>query len=205
SPPKRGASPARRPDLSRYMGATVTAFEAIAAGASGEARFAENENDIVTQLSAILDRAAGQTTELVICMDTTESMLNDIEAMRKKAPAMLRSRLKDFPSLRLGIVLYRDYFEEYLTKRLDFTSELGVFEEELKAIRVTGGRDIPEAVYEALNSALVEFPWSAQRRLVVLIGDAPPHPIPRGSVDAATVQEAASRLGVEMDVIILPE
>ncbi len=192
-------------DLSRYMAATVSAFEALATAGKGQTRFARDENDITAQLSVILDGAVGEDTELVICIDTTESMLNDIAALRKKVPAMLRSRLRDFPSLRIGLVLYRDYFEEYLTRRSDFTADIDLFEQELQAIRVTGGRDIPEAVYEALYLGLSEFPWSASRRIIVLIGDAPPHPIPRAAVDEAMVDETAASLGVEVDVIVLPE
>jgi len=40
--------------------------------------------------------------------------------------------------------------------------------------------------------------------MIVLIGDAPPHPLPRGTVDRALVEATAARLGVEMDAIILP-
>jgi hypothetical protein len=72
------------------------------------------------------------------------------------------------------------------------------------AIRVGGGRDIPEAVYEALFEALKYYPWAADKRIVVLIGDAPPHPIPRGSVDRSMVEKDAAAKGVELDTIILP-
>jgi hypothetical protein len=38
----------------------------------------------------------------------------------------------------------------------------------------------------------------------VLIGDAPPHPLPRGRVDKAKVSAKAAQLGVSVNVIILP-
>ena len=44
--------------------------------------------------------------------------------------------------------------------------------------RAAGGGDRPEAVNEALDSALNEIKWSDQqnaKRIVFLVGDAPPH------------------------------
>jgi hypothetical protein len=40
--------------------------------------------------------------------------------------------------------------------------------------------------------------------MIVLIGDAPAHPLPRGRVDKAMVDREAEVLGVSIHVIILP-
>jgi len=208
APPPVPAAPAppppRKPDPDLYMPETVRAFEGLAEAGKGEARFSEGEADIVPVLSSLLDRAKGKSVDLVVCLDTTDSMKDDIDAVKRAIPEMLKARLAEFSSFRLGFVLYKDYFEDYLVKKFDFTREFSVFTSELSAVRVAGGRDIPEAVYEALYTALVEYPWAAERKMIVLIGDAPPHPLPRGTVDRALVEATAARLGVEMDAIILP-
>ena len=107
-------------------------------------------------------------------------------------------------SFRVGLVYYRDYMEEYLTRRVDFQDDLGLVQRAVDTVRVAGGRDIPEAVYEALYTAVTGFVWSAEDRLVVLVGDASPHPHPRGFVTAELVRSEAELRGVRIHTIILP-
>ncbi|MDY7028298.1 MAG: hypothetical protein SVR04_08385, partial [Spirochaetota bacterium] len=71
-------------------------------------------------------------------------------------------------------------------------------------IRVYGGRDIPEAVYEALYSGVTTYEWEAEKRMIILVGDAPPHPIPRGKVTREMVYTEAHARGIEIHTIILP-
>lgn len=196
--------PSEEPDETLYMKETVKAFEAIAEGGGGDALFSTGREDINEKLGRILDKAKGRTVDLVLCLDTTDSMRDDIDAVKESLPAMIRDRIAEFTSFRLGLVLYKDYFEDYLTKRFEFTSDFGAFTANVNAVRVAGGRDIPEAVYEALHEAAVSFPWSAQARMIVLIGDAPPHPLPRGRIDRAGAQSAALDRDIEVSVIILP-
>ncbi len=202
-PPPPPAPPAE-PDKSIYMKETVSAFEAIAEGGRGDAFYSTGLEDINDKLGRILDKAKGRTVDLVLCLDTTDSMKDDIDAVKESLPAMIRDRIAEYRSFRLGLVLYKDYFEDYLTKRLEFTSDFEAFTSNVTAVRVAGGRDIPEAVYEALHEAAVSFPWSAESRLIVLIGDAPPHPLPRGRIDRAAAQSAALSRDIEVSVIILP-
>ena len=132
-------------------------------------------------------------------------MIAGVDALKSRLPALLAKRAADFPSLRLGIVAFKDYFEEYLYKRFDFSSGIPAFAAALDSLECGGGRDVPEAVYEALYAAGSEFPWAAEARLILLVGDAPPHPLPRGSVDEAAVEEAASSSRVEIDAVAVPK
>ena len=68
-----------------------------------------------------------------------------------------------------------------------------------------GGRDIPEAVNEALYEGIHEFDWSADSREIILIGDAPPHPRPRGKVTSQMVSDDAEAIGISINSIILPQ
>lgn len=196
--------PAEAPDESLYMKETVKAFEDIAEAGKGETMFSTGLSDINDKLGRILDRAKGRSVDLVLCLDTTDSMRDDIDAVKESLPAMIAARIEDYASFRLGLVLYKDYFEDYVVKRFDFTSDFGAFTRNVSAVRVAGGRDIPEAVYEALFEAAVSFPWNSDARMIVLIGDAPPHPLPRGKIDGKMAQAAALDRGVEVSVIILP-
>ncbi len=203
TPPKPQPA-AEEPPSDLYHKDTVTSFKHIAEDGAGVVKFSEGKADITDKLEELLDRAKGKSLDLVVCLDTTESMKDDIDAVKTAIPEMVNKRIKDFKSFRFGVVLYKDYFEDYVVRRYDFTSDIAKFTSWVGAVRVQGGRDIPEAVYEALYEALGGYPWGAEARMIVLVGDAPPHPIPRGKVDQFMVAEAAKRLGVELDVIILP-
>jgi hypothetical protein len=132
-------------------------------------------------------------------------MLNAMDELKAKLPALLAKRCSAFTPARFGLVSYKDYFEEYLYKRQNFTEGVKAFAADLDSLQCGGGRDIPEAVYEALYAALREFPWSAEARIVILVGDAPPHPFPRGSVGEAEVLDAASNEGVELWPVAVPK
>lgn len=193
------------PPEGNYMAEAEEAFRDIAEKGNGELVKSTGTDDVVPRIRGILDRSKGKSVDLVLALDTTDSMKDDIDSVRSMLIPMLRGIIADFSSFRIGMVLYKDYFDEYLVKARPFTTDFGAFQRELNAIRVSGGRDIPEAVHEALYEAETKFPWAAEKRLVILIGDAPPHPRQRGNVSERMVDEAAERLGLELNVIILPQ
>ena len=82
-----------------------------------------------------------------------------------------------------------------------------LFEKALYGFRVFGGRDIPEAVYEGIFLGLRQS-WRALDadvdKKLILIGDAPPHPKPRGKVTKEDVDKLAAEKGVKIYPIILP-
>jgi hypothetical protein len=216
-PPEPAAAPADSPkpgpkaatkaayNAKLYYPETIEAFSAITAARGGELRYASTDSDIARQIDAILEKKKGRSLDLVLCLDTTDTMIAGIDALKSRLPTLFAKRAADFPSLRLGIVAFKDYFEEYLYKRFDFSREISAFAAALDSLECGGGRDVPEAVYEALYAAGSEFPWAAEGRLIVLVGDAPPHPLPRGSVDEAAVEEAASSSQVEIDAVAVPK
>jgi hypothetical protein len=203
------AASAAPPDLGLYFPETIEAFGEVAKETKGELRYASSDADILNQIDAILARVQksgkGESLDFVLCVDATDSMLNGVDEIKAKLPAVLAKRIVGFSSVRMGIVSYKDYFEEYLYKRQNFVGDAAAFAEELDSLHCGGGRDIPEAVYEALYASACEFPWAADERIVVLVGDAPPHPIPCGSVDKPDVLEAAASSGVELDAVAVPK
>ncbi|GAB1432291.1 VWA domain-containing protein [Spirochaetota bacterium] len=201
-PEKKEVAP--KPKLELYMPETLKSFEAIAKAGKGELAFSEGEADIVPVLARILDKIEGDSLDLVICLDTTESMADDIDAVKLSLPEMVKEKTARFSDFRLGLVLYKDYFEDYVVKRMEFTKDVALFTRMVTSVKVGGGRDIPEAVYEALYEALGSYEWTADAKHIVLIGDAPAHPIPRGKIDKAMVDKMAAQLGVVIDAIILP-
>jgi hypothetical protein len=193
------------PPEGNFMKDTVEAFTEIAAAGHGDLVYSTGTGDLVEKIAAILDREKGKNLDLVLCLDTTSSMQDDIDSVRKALIPMLRNLIGSFPRFRIGMVLYKDYFDEYLSRVIPFTADFDNFQQTLNAIRVNGGRDIPEAVYEALYEAAVKFPWEAETKLVILIGDAPPHPRQRGKISKEMTDEEMALRDIKVHAIILPQ
>jgi len=194
-----------QPELSRYYPETLASFGSLAEATKGELRYASSDSDIIPQIDAIISRATGKSLDFVLCVDVTDSMMNGVDELKAKLPELLRRRAGGFAPARFGIVAYKDYFEEYLYKRLGFETDLGAFSDDLNSLTCGGGRDIPEAVYEGVYAALTEFPWAAESRIVVLVGDAPPHPFPRGSVAESDVLDAAAEAAATVYPVAVPK
>jgi hypothetical protein len=193
------------PPEENYMPDTVDAFKVITNSGKGDLVYSKGPDDLVQKIGEILEREKGKTLDLVLCLDTTNSMKDDIDSVRALLIPMLENMVADFPDFRIGMVLYKDYFEEYLNQVIPFTRNLEAVRRSLTSIRVGGGRDLPEAIYEALYEAAVKFPWEAEAKLIILIGDAPPHSRPRGRITQTMVENEIGKRELKVDAIILPQ
>jgi Mg-chelatase subunit ChlD len=198
-------SPLAGSPATNYMQDTVAAFGEIAQTGRGEVVRSTGPEDIIATIRALLRKERGSTLDLVFALDTTASMKDDIAAIRDGLPRMLGEETRFFPLVRVGMILYKDYGDAYITKTVPFTSDLNQIQRSLLDIKIGGGRDIPEAVYEALYEAASKFRWQADKRLVILIGDAPPHPRPRGRITKEMTTKALDAQQVKVSAIILPQ
>ena len=116
---------------------------------------------------------------IAFVVDATGSMGDEI--------SYLQEELKDIISkasinnkgidLHLGSVFYRDRNDEYLTRSLDFQQDHSSLTSFIKNQSADGGGDYPEALEEALATALDSLHWNnnARSKIIFLILDAPPH------------------------------
>jgi Mg-chelatase subunit ChlD len=192
------------PPTGEYLKATEDAFKEITESGKGELIYSKGPEDLVEKIKAALEREKGKSVDIVLCLDTTNSMKNDIDAVRSRLIPMLSGIIADFSGFRIGMVLYKDYYDEYLNRVIPFTGDFSVFQKNLNAIVVRGGGDIPEAVHEALYTGATKFPWEAESRLMILIGDAPPHLRQRGKISKAMVDAEVEKNNIKVNAIILP-
>jgi Mg-chelatase subunit ChlD len=192
------------PPKKDYLKATEEAFKEIAESGKGELIYSTGPEDLVEKIRAALEREKGKAVDIVLCLDTTNSMKNDIDAVRSMLIPMLQDIIGGFSSFRIGMVLYKDYYDEYLNRVIPFTGDFDVFQRNLNAIVVRGGGDIPEAVHEALYQGALKFSWEAESRLIILIGDAPPHLRQRGKISKTMVDEEMEKKNIKVHAIILP-
>ena len=199
-----------------YNPDAAESFKNIAAFGGGEMVYSKGPETLPDDIMAALDRIDNKDeADVVFAIDTTGSMKDDIQKLRKVWIPQMFEKIKDFKSLRLGLLLYRDYGDTYKwmnlpVKKFEFTDRIEDLRKNLNGFHIYGteGGDIPEAVYEALFASLEYYNWrSSAERKIILIGDAEPHPKPRGSgkYSKELVASLAEQKGIKIDAIIVPD
>ncbi|MCX7023536.1 MAG: VWA domain-containing protein [Spirochaetes bacterium] len=113
--------------------------------------------------------------DILFVMDTTGSMGEEIERLRSTIEIIYANigTMKPKPAVRFGLVLYRDVEDEYVTKVVDFTSDLDAFQRILDGVDADGGGDTPEDLQSALDDAIHNVSWNGDGiKLAFVVTDA---------------------------------
>ena len=117
--------------------------------------------------------------DLAFVVDTTGSMGGLIAAAQNQMVGMLLELTQAADvNLWLGVVEYRDHppQDTMVYKVHAFTDNLQKAQKTIMSLKANGGGDAPEAVLDGIVAACNELAWwQHSRRLMVLVGDAPPH------------------------------
>ena len=121
----------------------------------------------------------GPRVEVAFVLDTTGSMGGLIDGAKRRIWSIARriGEGRPRPDLRIALVAYRDIGDAYVTRTYDFTGDMDEVFGHLSAFRAEGGGDGPEHVSAAMHDAVHRLTWSSGNslRMIVLVGDAPPH------------------------------
>lgn len=117
--------------------------------------------------------------DIMFVVDATGSMGDEIDFLKAELLDVI-NRVKNEnvnSNLRLGSVFYRDDGDEYVVKNFNLTNDITSIYNSVNQQDANGGGDFPEAVDQALETAITQQTWnpSAVSRLLFLILDAPPH------------------------------
>lgn len=188
----------------KYNPDTVVEFRKIAKRSNTQATFIENKNDIVDKIGAVLlTLPKNESSDIVILLDTTRSMWDDLAVLKSRLIPTI-SKIMQSRVYRIGLVLYRDEGEKYVTKRIEFNDQLESIQRSMNTLQASGGGDWPEAIYEALEEAVNQYSWIAENRIVFIVGDAPPHAEDETSVDVDRVYAAAAAKRILIYPMIVP-
>jgi Mg-chelatase subunit ChlD len=116
--------------------------------------------------------------DILFLLDTTGSMDDELARLQQTIDSIAQ-RIDTFtprPSIRFGLVAYRDEAEEYVTRKHKFTSDVETFRTLLNGFSAEGGGDVPEALNEGLHESVQRMEWRESAiRLIFLVSDAGPH------------------------------
>jgi Mg-chelatase subunit ChlD len=131
----------------------------------------------IGQVDPITD-SGKHAIDVVFAVDTTGSMDRLIDGAKRTVWSIATHIRQTDPNanLRIGLVAYRDLGDEYVTRPFALTGDLDAVYAELATYDASGGGDTPENVAAALRDAL-GMRWRAgAKKLVFVVGDAPPAP-----------------------------
>ena len=128
-----------------------------------------------------LDRPGGVAgavpLDLFFVLDATGSMVDELARLTATVDTVAGriAELDGDPDVRLGMTVYRDEGDAFVTRTFDFTGDVAAFRAALAEVGADGGGDTPEALDEALGAALEEPSWRDPAdavQLVVAVTDA---------------------------------
>ena len=130
--------------------------------------------------SGLSSAVAKPAVEVAFVLDTTGSMGGLLEGAKRKIWSIATAIVDSNPDadIRMGLVAYRDIGDDYVTRKVELTTDIQDLYARLLELKARGGGDWPESVNEALDVAVNKLQWTSggdTRRIVFLVGDAPPH------------------------------
>ena len=188
----------------RAMGLDGEALAAIATcGQSAtQATVRTDRIDGVTELRLATARMlpARRTVDLAFVLDTTGSMGEEIEAVKSTIRTVAAKLGSDQTDVRIGLVEYKDRGDAEVTHAYPFSSDLAAFSRSVARLTAGGGGDYPEDMQAGLSLALDQLQWrpDATARIVVVIGDAPPHLDYQDERDYADAARRAAARGIKL-------
>lgn len=125
----------------------------------------------------INENSAPTVLDLMFVIDTTGSMGDELHYIQTELNDVINrvTKTNSNVDINLSVNFYRDEGDEYIVKKFDFTDDIPKAISNLSEQYATGGGDVPEAVTDALETAL-DCSWSEDSvKLMFLVLDAPPH------------------------------
>jgi len=157
----------------------VPQFQQLALETKGRFYKTKTPDEIADRLmdigNSLATTGAGGGLDIVFVVDNTGSMGDSIEVVKGKIREFITASKGKHTQIRYGLVQYRDAGDDFVTRVTPFTSDTAAFESAVSAMSAQGGGDWPEAMLDAIYVAATKMQWQSQRRVMILLGDAPGH------------------------------
>jgi len=172
---------------------------------NGDVFFSPQTEDWVIKLSEPVAKPAAKL-DMAIVLDTTGSMGGEIQKFQQTINT-ISTRLQALPqqpSVRFGLVAYKDQGEQYVSKVASpFTADLASFQQALNLLSPGGGGDKPEDLESALSDTVNKLAWDDGEtvRLSFVVTDASAHTDYPQSTPYTDSMQLASKKGIKLYAI----
>ncbi|WP_421753763.1 T9SS type A sorting domain-containing protein [Croceimicrobium sp.] len=165
----------------------VTQFESLSKQTGGDLKILVDASKIARSLKDIIRENGSDQLDLMIIMDVTASMKNDVENVKKGLNYIL-NQLSRYKGVRLAMATYMDKHDNPDWYRYqDFGNSVRDIKDFVNQISLTGNTSTAESVYDGVYRAINEgFFQSQRKRMVILIGHAPSH---TGALSSHSLEE----------------
>jgi len=162
-----------------------------------------SSNEGINQITlATAPAASSKSIEIAYVVDATGSMGDELEYLKVELNDVIaRVKQKNVGiSIRTGSVFYRDINDAYVTRKIDFSTDISQTVNFISQQKAAGGGDFPESVHTALNVAVNQLQWTASTtsKIIFLILDAPPHYEPQIISEIHELIYTASQKGIRI-------
>jgi hypothetical protein len=180
-------------------------FQEVADSLGGEFRSVNDSTSAGKIVLNILDSNVTAGADVAFLIDRTGSMSDDIKSV-KKVVAQIVTLLNRQPNVRLAMGFYQDRHVDgqgWYTM-IPLSLDYGPAQTALAGVKVDGGGDSPESLFDAMAKAMDDLDWNpASKILLIVIGDAPSHTGGKTSHSLSDLKAKAATLGVSFTVFTI--
>lgn len=158
----------------RFNPQAVKLFVSLADKTGGQSYFAKNSKMVANTIVSILDKHTTQKTDVVLLIDKTGSMYDDIENVKSSATKIIE-QLKKFNNIQLGWGAYGDKNDtpDSWFELNNLSADLDNSLNKIQNLTTGGGGDLPESVNDAIYKTIEDINWRPDaRKMILVIGDA---------------------------------
>ena len=180
-------------NMEYFDSATVQVFKTIADDTGGELYFAPNATKVIETIVEILKNQGSDNSDICFLVDKTGSMSDDNQMINQSMDTIINT-LEKYSNVNVALAFYgdknvdgRNWFESY-----DFTTDYEKIRSAWKKYKPSGGGDGPESVTDGAYKVIDELSWSSNtKRIILILGDAPPLESPLATHSIEDIVEQA--------------
>lgn len=190
--------------------AAAQKFTQLSKVGNGKMKVLVNASLVAKEIKQTIGSVSVPQSDLLILIDKTSSMTDDIANVRNGINQIIDT-LRRYKGTRLAVAFYGDKNSDgmdWYTFR-NFETDYEGAKQYIADVKLTGGGDIPESVYEGVMKSFDQGFWKSKRKCnIILVGDAPPLEKPYSDYSIADVMAKAKSSKTIMNfypIIIMPE
>lgn len=164
-------------DSSIFSKENLDQFHRLASETNGELKIVANSKFVSNTIKDIVKSVGSNNLDLMIIIDKTGSMQDDIENIKIGLEQIINS-LNEFKNTSVSIALFGDKHVDgdNWFDYINLENDLEGTKEFIDKISVSNGGDYPESVFDGIHEAFQKDFWNSDsKRIAIVIGDAPSH------------------------------